>query len=205
MATVTAPLAPPHHGTADRPAADVEPCPTMPALDDPEQEAFGLLGQAWRSSTATALPTGRAFDVVQAPAHHAAPVLLQLKRLGLPQGAVFADGNVWHFFVPLGSGYVPPRLGGPGWPPPANYLSGEWITIPPRRARTADLPLRWVTRSPAGRLLTAPIWLFVALSAQRQQSAPHSKRAAPDEDALAPPSHDRCAPTAVPGQMRGWQ
>jgi hypothetical protein len=176
MATVTAPLAPPDSGTADRPvAADVEPCPTTPFFEEPEQEGFGLLGSAWRSSSPSLMLTGRTFDVVQAPAQDAAPVLLRLQRLGVRQGAVFADGDVWHFFVPLGSGYVPPRLGGPGWPPPANYLSGEWITIPPRGARTADVPLRWVTRLPAGRLLTAPVWLFVALSALGQQPAPQGQ------------------------------
>lgn len=173
MSTITAAFAPVDLDTAaNLVAAGAGPCPPTPVFDDPGQEGFGLLGPAWRSSRPTRIPTGHTFDVVQVPAHHAAPVLRQLQRLGVRQGAVFADGDVWHFFVPPGSDYVPAQLGGPGWPPPTSYVSGELITIPPRGARTDDEPLRWVTRLPAGRLFTAPVWLFAGLSALRQQPAP---------------------------------
>ncbi len=153
--------------------AAVGSCPPAPVVfDEPGREGFGLLGEAWRSPRPSLVQTGRLFDVVQAPEHFAAPVLRHLERLGARRGAVFADGDQWHFVVPLGSGFVPPELGGPGWPSPVRYLSGEWITVPPRGARAAGERMRWVTRQPSGQLYTAPVVLFAGFTALRQRPGP---------------------------------
>lgn len=150
--------------------------PTPVVFDEPGREGFGLLGEAWRSSRPSLVETGRLFDVVQAPECLAAPILHRLERLDARRGAVFADGDEWHFVVPLGSGLVPPELGGPGWPAPVRYLSGEWITVPPRGARSAGERLRWVTREPSGQLYTAPVVLFAAFTALRQRPGPRSTK-----------------------------
>lgn len=150
-----------------------ERCPAAPAVfAEPEQEGSALLGEAWRSSRPSQLETGRLFDVVQVPQHVAARVLERLERFNVRRGAVFADGDQWHFFVPLGSGHVPPEVGGPGWPSPVRYVCGEWITVPPRGARTGSEGLRWVKREASGQLYTAPVILFACFTALGQRPAP---------------------------------
>lgn len=161
--------------------------PAPVVFDEPGREGFGLLGEAWRSSRPSLVQTGRLFDVVQAPEYLAAPVLRQLERLGARRGAVFANGDQWHFVVPLGSGFVPPELGGPDWPSPVRYLNGEWITVPPRGARSAGERVRWVTRVPSGQLYTAPVILFAGFTALGQRPVPWITKGPADE----PPPLDR--------------
>ena len=136
----------------------------VPLFDDPSQEGYGLLGHAWRSSMPTTLRTGSGFDVVQVTEVHAAPALERIRRLRARRGAVFADDERWHFFVPPKSGFFPEESG-TGWPATVSYLHDAWITVPPRGARTGNRGLRWITREPAGHLYTAPIVLREVLEA----------------------------------------
>jgi hypothetical protein len=147
-----------------------EPDPPVPLWEDPAQEGYRLLGPAWRSSMPSPLQTGQAFDVVQVAEACAAPALEQLRRIGARRGAVFANDDQWHFFVPLESEFFPERCG-TGWPAWVRYLSGAWITVPPRGARAGTGGLRWVTREPAGRLYTAPMVLWAALAAMDPPAA----------------------------------
>ncbi|MDL5199778.1 hypothetical protein [Streptomyces sp. ALI-76-A] len=121
--------------------------------NDPGQEAYMLLGAAWRSSTARLVRTGDGFDAVRVPQSYAAAALEVLRRCGARRGAVPSDSGLWTFFVPPDSGSLP-------WPTWVTYLSGPTVRIPPRPARSDGLNLRWITRGePTGQLLTAPFVL----------------------------------------------
>ncbi|MER5572347.1 hypothetical protein [Streptomyces massasporeus] len=128
--------------------------PTLPG--DPGREAYMLLGSAWRSSVAQLVDTGRGFGVVRAPQSYASLALHKLRELGAQRGAVAAEGDCWTFFVPPGSNDP--------WPSYATYVSGPAVWVPPRGARSSDLHLRWITREPAGRLLTDSEALCAALN-----------------------------------------
>lgn len=150
-------------GSSGRPATPAWVIPTLPG-DDPDREAYLLLGSAWRSSTAQLVDTGGGFDAVRAPQPYASVALDQLCEFGVRRGAVAANGDWWMFFVPPGSN-------GP-WPSYVAYVSGPAVWVPPRSARTNDRQLRWITRKPAGRLLTDPVSLCAALSTPTDAGPP---------------------------------
>ncbi|MFJ8785870.1 hypothetical protein [Streptomyces sp. NPDC102476] len=147
--------------TLVRPSVSTSPAPAweIPTLPgrDPGREAYALLGAAWRSSAPRLVDTGQGFDVVRAPQLYASAALDQLRELGARRGAVAAEGDCWTFFVPPGSNNRP-------WPSYAAYVSGPAVWVPPRSARSGDLHLRWITREPAGHLLTDPQWLSALLT-----------------------------------------
>ncbi|MFF5304792.1 hypothetical protein ACFY5F_36090 [Streptomyces sp. NPDC013161] len=140
--------------------------PTL-AADEPNRQAYQLLGPAWRSSTPTVISTGSDFDVVQVPQQYATVALDRLRSISTRGGAVYADGDDWRFFVPPGARRLP-------WPAPAVYLSGPALLTPPRGARGRGPGLRWITRGePSGQLLwPQPTVLSAALMPPVSASVP---------------------------------
>lgn len=91
-----------------------------------------------RTPTVTVLlPTGRAFDVVEAPAGAARQAVLRMERMGLPVGpvAVAPHGRAWFLVAPGAAAGLRGLLYRTGWDNAALDLRGlgpgDHITAPP--------------------------------------------------------------------------
>jgi hypothetical protein len=139
-----------------------------PRLPDPrgragtDGAALAWLARAWTSPTPTVM-TGRDVDIVQTTPDCGALAAAYLQPRGC--GAVFLDGDLWHFFVPSGSDWTP---AGQKWPATSTYLSGQRIAVPhPQQDTNSQSPLRWHTHAPGrgSRVLTSPVALLAVLLA----------------------------------------
>ncbi|MER6913873.1 hypothetical protein ABT354_19560 [Streptomyces sp. NPDC000594] len=104
---------------------------------------------------------GPEWEAVLLPADRARRAVDHLVRREAPLGAVFADGPVWGFVVPPGSGT-------PVWPDGADYRpAGTRVTLPvsPGPGSTGSLPGRWVRYPAPDRVFTAPLLLHQVATA----------------------------------------
>jgi hypothetical protein len=135
-----------------------QPCTTVPAATDvalADHLSSGHVGPGW--------------EVVRVPETLARQAVARLDRLSSDLvGAVCAIGGWWSFFVPEGSN-------DPQWPEPAAYLaSGAAVTLPPAswERNAAARGARWVRRCHQGRVFTAPLFLYLAVTAPAGTSLP---------------------------------
>ncbi|WP_130796137.1 bifunctional DNA primase/polymerase [Streptomyces otsuchiensis] len=106
------------------------------------------------------LPTGRSFDVVEAPHAAAELALLRMERLGLRLGpvALAPHGRVWFFTSPGTARLMPGLLDGMGWDAPTVDVRGlgpgHHITAPPSN-HGGQGPVRWL-RAPGPESALSP-------------------------------------------------
>ncbi|WP_129842698.1 bifunctional DNA primase/polymerase [Streptomyces sp. RFCAC02] len=103
----------------------------------------------WVPGASVLLPTGRRFDILDAPAHAARRALPRLERLGLRTGpvALAPHGRAWFFVAPGSTAELPVLLRRLGWgdtPVDLRGLGpGRHITAPPSD-HGGHGPVRWL-------------------------------------------------------------
>ncbi len=127
-------------------------CPTVgchPALDGGAEAASCEVEQvlAWwsRRAFSVLLPTGRTFDVIEAPGQLAAPAARILAEDGLAGPIAVTSDSRWMFFVAVGDRLRPDLYHLRG---PIQHAAGSWVPAPP--TRYPDGRVRWLAPPGAG-------------------------------------------------------